>query len=270
VAYFGIRMETRWTTARQDRYTARVALDVVDRGTAAAVQFRPTVRVVSSSDRTTISSDRTTISSDRTTISSDRTTISPDRTTISPDRTTISPDRTTISSTRTTGPSVDSRDIQRTDGSGRRVSVGGSGPENVTGVVQSIQIAGESNSVHNDTLLDVVFQDEDPPIIESTPDPGNTVTVATEHGAVITAGLDNEGVRVSVDTPEGSAVQRITSANFGLDSGIQQTVKVGGRFNEIVNTLHLQAGLSGPSIPAVDLSRTLQSLHGLIQAGQTL
>lgn len=118
------------------------------------------------------------------------------------------------------------------------VASGGDGLDDVTGVVQNIQVAGVSNGVTNTIGLTVEAS--------STPTPTNLPSVSesqslsevTPNGTTVNVDLSNNQMAVAVTVPsQGLAMQHIRSTATG--GQVQQSVQVGGNLNQIRNLINL-------------------------------
>lgn len=115
---------------------------------------------------------------------------------------------------------------------------GGDGLDDVTGVVQNIQVAGVSNGVTNTIGLTIEAS--------STPTPSNLPSVSesqslsevTPNGTTVNVDLSNNQMGVAVTVPnQGLAMQHIRSTATG--GQVQQSAQVGGNLNQIRNLINL-------------------------------
>jgi len=123
------------------------------------------------------------------------------------------------------------------------VASGGAGLDNVTGVVQNIQVAGISNGVTNTIGLTVEAS--------STPTTNNlpsvtgpqTLSQMTPNGTTANVGFSNNQIGVAVTVPnQGRAIQQIRNTTAG--GQVQQSVQIGGNLNQIRNRINLSVQTS--------------------------
>lgn len=135
--------------------------------------------------------------------------------------------------------------------------------ENVSGVVQSIQVAGDSNRVHN--AIDWTVTDSD-----ITPDTEGLIEVddtgtrshLNDDGVNTQVSVDAEGVGYQVDIPEsGSVSQKITRSQFSGGNVLQST-QLNSDLNQVFNRIGLTVELS-PSLSDVRPNGVLRSLNHL-------
>src|SRR5699024_4638964 len=117
-------------------------------------------------------------------------------------------------------------------------SVSGGGIQNVSGVMQGIQVAGNHNDIANDTHITITTDHldglpagvvRDRSLTRS--DPGS--------GSVLSARLSQQGVGVSITVPSlGQAVQRIQGGVAG--AGLMQLAQTTGSLQQIRNITHLR------------------------------
>lgn len=114
---------------------------------------------------------------------------------------------------------------------------GGGGLENVTGVVQSIQVAGNTNGIGNSIGISVKRYNGS----NNLPG-GNTASnlnVTTASGNTAAVGLVNNGLSVNVNViGQGEAQQAIRSVSQG-NGQVLQSVRLGGDLNQIRNLINL-------------------------------
>lgn len=149
---------------------------------------------------------------------------------------TIGVDLKTGTPTVTTWTSSTNNGLPATPGTGG--SVNGTPPaENVVnGVGQSVQIAGNGNSVNNQASVQV---GQVVPVFVAGPTPN-----APPCGAQCSVTFDNTGLHVSIATPHGAISQAVGQ------NGISQTVQVASDFNQITN----QLGVNVQMAPAASFS----------------
>jgi hypothetical protein len=129
-------------------------------------------------------------------------------------------------------------------------SVSGSSPsQNVNGVTQNIQVAGNGNTVANTATLTVSQQ-------------GNSFTIVptmTTCGSVCTTVIGANSVGVEIRTGAGTAMQQIGAG------GITQSVRLAGNDNAILNAMQLNARIQLPSsFNAGSMLPILQTVNGFI------
>lgn len=123
------------------------------------------------------------------------------------------------------------------DAQGSNVVSGSQGLDNVTGVVQSIQVAGNGNGIGN--AIGVSVKRYQGGTNGSTNhNPGN-LNVTTPSGNLASVALANNGLSVSVDViDQGQAQQAIRSISQG-NGQVMQSVRLGGSLNQIRNMINL-------------------------------
>jgi hypothetical protein len=121
--------------------------------------------------------------------------------------------------------------------------------QNVNGVLQSIQVAGNGNTAVNNATLTVSSQ-------------GNGVTfepTTTTCSSVCTTSVGLNSVDIAIQTGAGIATQQV-----GVN-GISQTVRIAGDDNSIVNAMQLNAKEQLPSgFSAGSVLPILQTMNGFI------
>lgn len=144
--------------------------------------------------------------------------------------------------------------------SSARVS-GGAGLANLSGVAQSIQVAGDGNAIANDA--GVTVSTAAPPVAGGS---GPTqVTQTTASGATVSAGLTGGGMTVGIRLPGvGETLQRIRGATGAGGAGVVQMVQTSGDLQRIQNHLNLsvQTDPSG-SLRNLALQQSLSTMLGL-------
>lgn len=144
----------------------------------------------------------------------------------------------------------------------------GNGISNVSGVAQSIQVAGDSNSIGNDAAISIT---SGPPPAMSPGSSGGpqTATLTSASGAAVSASVQGNGISVGITVPNvGRALQQIkgTAASGG---GVVQMVQAAGDMQWIHNRMHIYVNLQ-PSVAAnaqTALSGSLNTLRGLRPMG---
>lgn len=153
-------------------------------------------------------------------------------------------------------------------GRGKRVDTGNrtvssSGIDNVTGLGQSIQVAGDHNNASNTLsvkVLDKLPDDRGQGVAES-------LTMADGDGGVASASFDEEGVMVTLALDGQGVVQQsirgVMSDGAGTGGGAFQSIKTLGDSHAISNRMQLSI-LMKPRTELDNLSKTLGvSLSGL-------
>lgn len=146
-------------------------------------------------------------------------------------------------------------------------TVRGEAAQNVSGVSQSIQLAGDGNRVTNDATLTIAPAAADVVTTASTSAATGAARteLRTDSGAVLSTATDKGSISVSIRTPAGLSVQQIRDATAGRGAGALQMVQVAADGQQIHNMLHMVVGLrpaAAGQIP-VSLRQTLFSLRGL-------
>lgn len=109
-------------------------------------------------------------------------------------------------------------------------SVDSSGLANVSGLVQSVQVAGDENSARNVTSLTI--RDGEVPVVA---DSGVRSATAQQGGASATASFDNNQARLELQLEGVGAVQQwIRSGSVG------QTIALGGNAQQVSNRLQIE------------------------------
>jgi len=153
----------------------------------------------------------------------------------------------------------------------QHAQVNGAGVENITGVSQSILVAGEENTINNDVKIDVrpevgsASPASNPAEGNGQSITGGTETFHGESGTVSTYSMNSNGVGYEIVLPEGQGkvIQRIRSGN-----GLFQSAQVASSQNQIQNNIKITIGTSGTSGGTVNnFLNTLQNIRGLPQVG---
>jgi hypothetical protein len=120
----------------------------------------------------------------------------------------------------------------------------------VNGVGQSVQVAGNGNSVSNQATVQV---GQIVPVLSPGP-PSN----APPCGAACSVSFDGTGLHVSIATPQGVVSQAVGQ------NGITQSVALTSDFNQISNQLGVNVQLANPSqFSAGSLLPTIQNVIGI-------
>jgi hypothetical protein len=131
-------------------------------------------------------------------------------------------------------------------------TIDGAPPANsvVNGVGQSVQVAGNGNSVSNAATVQV---GQVVPVL--VPGPGSN---APPCGSQCSVTFDNTGLHVSITTPHGAISQAVGQ------NGITQTVQVASDFNQISNQLGINVQMApASSFSAGSLLPTIQNVIGI-------
>lgn len=113
----------------------------------------------------------------------------------------------------------------------------GSGILNVTGVGQSIQVAGSSDSISNDAAISIGTKSSSAPQARGSSGP-ETRSLTSSTGAVVSAGMNAGGMDVSISVPQvGSVLQRLGPGSF-----VQQA-QVAGDLQRVANLTNIQVQL---------------------------
>lgn len=122
----------------------------------------------------------------------------------------------------------------------------GSGMRNVSGVAQGIQVAGDSNSITNNTSISVTTDNINIPAGGTGAQGAHSLT---RSGATVAANLGANGVGVSIIVPnQGQVIQQIQGGSLNVGSlaagsGLVQLVQTTGSLQQIRNVAHLQIQL---------------------------
>lgn len=142
---------------------------------------------------------------------------------------------------------------------------GGAGLANVSGVSQSIQVAGQSNKIQNgiDMQVDLTSGTQGGSISNAAGSQAGVVSAAGNDGTVATVTLANNSIGVDITVPgQGQVLQQIR------DQGMFQSARIGGDMNQIHNAITMHIGLNtatGSSIGSAYAA--LQGLKGLPMTG---
>jgi len=137
------------------------------------------------------------------------------------------------------------------------VATGGAGLDNVTGVVQNIQVAGVSNGITN--TIGLMVESSSTPTTSDLPSISGpqSLSETTPNGTTASVGLSNNQMGVAITVPDqGRAIQHIQSTTTG--GQIQQSVQVGGNLNQIGNRINLNVELN--PLPSIASSGAINSV----------
>lgn len=141
---------------------------------------------------------------------------------------------------------------------------GGAGLSNVSGVSQSIQVAGQSNSIINGIDMQVdISSGQGGSLANAMQGQSGAVSATGDDGTVATVTLANNSLGVSVNVPgQGQVLQQIR------DQGMFQSARIGGDLNSIHNMITMHIGLNtATGANSAGAYSALQSLKGLPQTG---
>ncbi|MDP1885957.1 hypothetical protein [Polaromonas sp.] len=149
---------------------------------------------------------------------------------------------------------------------GSAVAGGGGGLQDVTGVVQNIQVAGTSNGITNTIGINVQNASGQP-----APQPQSTgllsASTTTASGSVASVGLGSNGMNVAVAVPDqGRAMQQIRQVGMG-GGQVLQSVQLGGDVNQIHNRINLNVQMNSASGPASPAGNQLLGMKLMPQSG---
>lgn len=144
---------------------------------------------------------------------------------------------------------------------------GSEGLNNVTGVVQTIQAAGNANGIGNSIGVKIRRSDN-----AATPSPGgssvNSLGMNTASGSSANVSLANNGMSVGVNVAnQGQSMQAIRSVAQGSGQ-VMQSVRLGGDFNQINNLINLDIQLRNSAVNNnLDSRHILSSMRNLSDVG---
>jgi hypothetical protein len=119
------------------------------------------------------------------------------------------------------------------------VVTGGDGLNDVTGVVQNIQVAGVSNGITNTIGLTVEASSTPTHIGLPLVSGSQSLSELTPNGATVNVDLSNNQMGVAVTVPnQGLTIQHIRNTATG--GQVQQSAQVGGNLNQIRNLINLK------------------------------
>lgn len=151
-------------------------------------------------------------------------------------------------------------------------SVAGGGVENVVGIVQNIQVAGDANQVNNDVDMALeqgaVMMPE--PQTGSTPITGaGTLELISGSGTVTTLKVNEGSFGYAVDVPgQGRVVQEIRGGSLDGGRGLLQSTQLVGDLNQIHNVMRINVGIDSLNGGArLNLHSALSQLNGIPTPG---
>lgn len=139
--------------------------------------------------------------------------------------------------------------------------------ENISGVVQNIQVAGDSNAVHNGVEWTVTDQ-------PSAPDVSDLVVVddsgqrnhISDDGVTTRVSVGANGIGYQVDVPDVGTVSQQISRSQLSGGNILQSTQLDSNLNRVLNQIGLTVELSPAAIDASRLQRfhrALDNIRGL-------
>ncbi|MCK4743205.1 MAG: hypothetical protein KAT25_05250 [Sulfuriflexus sp.] len=154
------------------------------------------------------------------------------------------------------------------------ISINSSGLDNVNGISQGIQVAGDLNEVRNELTFDIGPSNGTGRVhTEGTEialnGPGNVI-INDEAGNMTTFSLDSDGFGYTVSNSQQDQItQRVRNTAVDSVSGITQSVQIATNFNQVVNVTNIVAETRqlGANIQRPQLSTAFQSLRGLQTVG---
>ena len=142
---------------------------------------------------------------------------------------------------------------------------GGAGLANVSGVSQSIQVAGQSNDIKNGINMQVDLSSgaQGGSIASAVQGQAGATSATGDDGTVATVTLANNSIGVNVTVPgQGQVMQQIRN------QGMFQSARIGGDLNQIQNAITMHIGLNTASNSAIGGAyAALQGLKGVPQNG---
>ncbi len=148
-------------------------------------------------------------------------------------------------------------------------TVSGNGFQNLSGVAQGIQVAGNSNSIANNATISVTTDSLSMPA-GAAGSPGQ-YTESASSGSKVTAYLAKTGAGVSITVPnQGQVIQQIQGgvSNIGSSvngSGLVQLVQTAGSLQQIQNVarIEIQVRSLANLTSTANFSQTLSTLREL-------
>lgn len=142
---------------------------------------------------------------------------------------------------------------------------GGAGLANVSGVSQSIQVAGQSNAIHNgiNMQVDLTSAAQGGLTANAAQGQAGAVSATGNDGTVATVTLANNSIGVNVVVPgQGQVLQQIRN------QGMFQSARIGGDLNQIQNSIIMHIGLNTASGTGIgNAYAALQGLKTMSQNG---
>lgn len=142
---------------------------------------------------------------------------------------------------------------------------GGAGLANVSGVSQSIQVAGQSNAIKNgiDMQVDMSSSASGGSINSAMQGQAGSLSASADDGTLATVTLANNSIGISVTVPgQGQVLQQIRN------QGMFQSARIGGDLNQIHNAITMHIGLNSASANGMGGAyAALQGLKSMPQNG---
>lgn len=141
----------------------------------------------------------------------------------------------------------------------------GTGIDNVAGVAQSIQAAGDGNRISNDTWVNVRISNSEE--YRSTPSDldkvllqkAGSTTIVGVDGGTTTATLADNGLGLVIAVPgKGQVLQKLQGG-----SGLQQSAHIKSDYNVIKNVIALDVQWQAQNLGSISLPALQESLRGL-------
>lgn len=147
-------------------------------------------------------------------------------------------------------------------------SANGNGISNVSGVAQSIQIAGDGNRIGNDASI-TITNAPPPPLPAPSGGPQSASLTSPTTGATVSASVQGNGLSVGISVPNiGRSLQQIKGA-AASGGGIVQMVQAAADLQWIQNRMNIYVNLQpgGPASAPTGLGSALNTLRGLRPMG---
>jgi len=156
-----------------------------------------------------------------------------------------------------------------TPASATRTVDAGNGISNVSGVAQSIQVAGDGVSAANDAAVQIEIGPGTGSGSSGLPAPAAaTQAQTTPSGAALSASVDANGLGVSITVPgAGEIKQQIRSSAAG-GGGLAQTISIAGDAVRVHNATVLRIEMARPDgLSAGNVRAALSNLRGVRPMG---
>ena len=139
--------------------------------------------------------------------------------------------------------------------------------ENISGVVQNIQVAGDSNAVHNGvewTVTDQPGTQDFTDLIEI--DGSGNQTHVSDDGVATQVSVGANGIGYQVDVPDVGTVSQQISRSQLSGGNILQSTQLDSNLNSVLNRIGLTVELSPAAVDQTRLQRfhrALDNIRGL-------
>ena len=140
-------------------------------------------------------------------------------------------------------------------------TISSTGLNNISGVVQSIQVGGNESQVTNTIEMDVaistgpVNENTAPQALDINP---FSVQKTTDGGSVALAGASQNGIQVYTYVPnQGEILQRISGSPDG-GGHIMQSVRLIGNQHRVINTMTISASFNAISSSTINFNSPIQ------------